>query len=100
MPHHLQRQSGRLHLGGVDLDRLADDHGTPLFVYDAGRIREKAARLLGVLPEGVRVHYSVKANPAVAVVALLRAGGMGAEIASDGELAAAKTQSIPVSKKT
>jgi diaminopimelate decarboxylase len=89
MTHHLPRQSGRLTIGGVDLDGLCTQHGTPLFVYDAQRIRDNAQRLLGALPDRIRVHYSVKANPSVAVIALLRSCGLGAEIASDGELVAA-----------
>ena len=42
---------GRLAVGGVDLVRLADRFGTPLYVYDAATIRDAYRRYLAASPE-------------------------------------------------
>ncbi|MGP9811475.1 alanine racemase [Rhodopseudomonas sp. NSM] len=65
---------------------LAARHGTPLFVYDAPAMRAAAARLQEALPPGARLFYAVKANPAPAVIRLFAGEGLGAEVASGGEL--------------
>ncbi|MBI2072592.1 MAG: diaminopimelate decarboxylase [Gemmatimonadetes bacterium] len=64
--------------------------GTPVYVYDAEKIRTQYAALRGALA-GVphRLHYSVKANANLAVLKLLRGLGAGADIVSGGELARA-----------
>ena len=43
-------------------------------------------RLREAVPEQVAIHYSVKANPSLAVCSILRSAGARAEIASAGEL--------------
>ncbi len=69
----------------MDIAALAARFGTPAYLYSAAAIRRAYARLAQALPQRVRVHYSIKANPSLAVCALLRSLGAGAEIASDGE---------------
>lgn len=81
---------GRLRLGSVDLSELAHRRGTPLYVYDGDAIRSRAAGLLASLGGAADVHYSIKANPSAALASLLRREGLGAEIASSGELAVAR----------
>jgi diaminopimelate decarboxylase len=71
----------------VPAPALADQVGTPLYLYSASEIRRQYARLgdaLGDVPH--RVHYSVKANSNLAVLALLRDLGAGVDIVSGGEL--------------
>lgn len=70
------------------LIRVAAQVGTPVYVYDAEKIRGQYAALRDALA-GVphRVHYSVKANANLAVLHLLRGLGAGADIVSGGELA-------------
>jgi diaminopimelate decarboxylase len=60
---------------------------TPCFVYDLGIVRDKVAMLRAALPEGVGIHYAVKANPNPQVIAALAAMVDGLDIASGGELA-------------
>jgi diaminopimelate decarboxylase len=74
------------------LTRLAERHGTPLYVYEVDRLEAARRDLFGWLPEGFEVFYAFKANPHVDVVRALREGegpGCRAEISSTGELAAA-----------
>jgi diaminopimelate decarboxylase len=82
-----QEASGTLHCENVPLDALAAEVGTPAYVYSAASIREAYERLTAALT-GVpfRVHYSVKANSNLAVLALLRELGAGVDIVSGGEL--------------
>jgi diaminopimelate decarboxylase len=78
-------RAGRM--AGLDAGRLAADYGTPFFAYDLDAVTGTIERLRGALPERFEVAYAVKANPALAVVAHLGSLGLGADVASGGELA-------------
>ena len=65
---------------------LAERFGTPLYVYDLDVVDRQVAALRAVLPPVVELAYAVKANPALAVVAHLGRLGLGADVASGGEL--------------
>jgi len=74
---------------------LVERFGSPLFVYDADVIRARFGELRSALPEACDIHYAVKANPSLGILALLRSLGAGAEIASRGELLAARAAGFP-----
>jgi diaminopimelate decarboxylase len=81
------RRAGTLVVDEIPLERIADQVGTPAYVYSARAIRAQYRRLaaaLGALPH--RLHYSVKANSNLAVLSLLRGLGAGVDIVSGGEL--------------
>jgi diaminopimelate decarboxylase len=65
----------------------ATGEASPCFVYDLSIVRDKVARLRKALPDGVGIHYAVKANPHPQVIAALAAMVDGLDIASGGELA-------------
>jgi diaminopimelate decarboxylase len=72
---------------GIELEHLARAVGTPAYVYSASHIREQYRRLATALSGAHhRIHYSVKANSSLAVLALLRELGAGVDIVSGGEL--------------
>jgi diaminopimelate decarboxylase len=75
-------------VAGLDPEALVRDHGSPLFVYDLDVVAARVAMLRAVLPAMVEVAYAVKANPCPAVLRCLASLGLGADIASGGELAA------------
>ncbi len=78
---------GCLHVGGVSLPRLADRvGGTPFYAYDRGLISERVAALRRHLPDGVFLHYAVKANPMPAVVQHMVGLVDGLDVASGGEM--------------
>lgn len=81
------RRAGWVHADAVPLASLADRFGTPAYVYSASAIRDQYARLHEVLA-GVphRLHYSVKANGNLSLLALMRELGAGVDIVSGGEL--------------
>ena len=76
-------------LGGLDPGDLAARFGTPFFVYDLDVIERQVHALREALPPIVEIAYAVKANPSLAVVAHLGRLGLGADVASGGELATA-----------
>ena len=80
-------QGGELCLDGLRIGGLAEEFGTPLYVYSAGQIRER----YGMFAEAFagRAHtvcYAVKANSSLAILRLLGEAGAGFDIVSGGEL--------------
>jgi diaminopimelate decarboxylase len=86
----------RLALNGADLEVLARDHGTPLFVYDLARPVE-AVRALQAALDRTRlpylVRFALKANPDPRILAVLRGlggpgepGSVGIDACSPGEV--------------
>ena len=57
--------SDRLAIGGCDLVDLAEEHGTPLYIYDAATVVARAGALREALdaayPGKARVCYAAKA---------------------------------------
>lgn len=85
--HSFQYRDGRLHCEDVDLEDVAQKHGTPLYVYSAGTILDHYRRLdhsLGALDH--LICYAVKANSNRAILRLLKEEGAGFDIVSGGEL--------------
>lgn len=70
------------------LEEIAKRVGTPTYVYVAADIRAQVDRLKRTL-RGIphRIHYSVKANSNLAILALVRRLDVGVDIVSGGELA-------------
>jgi len=93
------RRDGGLACEGVALERLAHDHGTPLYVYSAGTVLDAYAayeRAFASVPH--RICYAVKANGCVALLRLLAGAGAGADIVSGGELQAALRAGFPAER--
>jgi len=82
-----RRVAGVLRCEDVELESIAAAVGTPTFVYSTAAMRaqyDALERAIGTTPH--RVHYSVKANSNIAVLAFLRTLGAGVDIVSGGEL--------------
>ncbi len=89
---------GHLAIGGCDLVRLADEHGTPLVVYDEGLLRQTARayrEAFRVHSPDVDVFYASKAYFGMAMLKLAAEEGLGVDVASGGELAAALRAGFP-----
>jgi diaminopimelate decarboxylase len=76
---------GELQIGGVPVSRIAEDFGTPVFVYDVSVMQRKWELLRSTFPR-FEIYYSAKANPNLNILAFFLAQGAGLEIASAGEL--------------
>jgi diaminopimelate decarboxylase len=72
-------------VGGKSVREIAEEFGTPLFVYDRGMLDRKLGQLQSAIPE-FQIYYSVKANPNLAILRHFVRRGCGLEIASAGEL--------------
>lgn len=85
--HSFHYRDGSLHCEGVDLERVAEEYGTPLYVYSAGTILDHYRRLDSALAEiDHLICYAVKANSNRAILHLLSREGAGFDIVSGGEL--------------
>ncbi|MBV9655866.1 MAG: diaminopimelate decarboxylase, partial [Acetobacteraceae bacterium] len=88
-------------LEGVPLNAIADALGTPTWVYGAGTIRTRLQRLRAALAGAgldAEVHYAVKANDHLAVLAVFAAAGAGADVVSEGEFRRARMAGIAAAR--
>ena len=85
--HGFAYRQGSLHCEDVNLQDLAAEHGTPLYVYSANTIRDHFRRLDQALA-GIdhEVAFAVKANSNLSVLRLLAEEHAGFDIVSGGEL--------------
>ncbi|MDP1825881.1 MAG: alanine racemase [Archangium sp.] len=67
-----------------DAQALAEQHGTPFYLYELSVLRERARRLRAAMP--ATLLYAVKANPNEAVLRALHGLVDGLDVASLGEL--------------
>jgi diaminopimelate decarboxylase len=81
-------EAGRV--AGHEGAELAGRFGTPLYVYDFDVVEARVQSLRAVLPPSFQLAYAAKANPAARVLELMRGIGLGLDIASGGELRAAR----------
>ncbi|MEE4350683.1 MAG: diaminopimelate decarboxylase [Pacificimonas sp.] len=98
---HFQLKDGVVHAEDVDLERLANEVGTPFYCYSAATIlrhfevfRDGVSAAGGAAGEPL-IAYAVKANPNQAVIALLAKAGAGADVVSLGEMRRALAAGIP-----
>ena len=78
---------GQLVIGGENLSVLAARVGqTPFYAYDRSLLRSRVAALREGLPQGIKLHYAMKANPMPAVVGFMAHLVDGIDVASAGEL--------------
>ncbi len=95
---------GRMHAEQVPLERLADEVGTPCYVYSQGAMEAAYDAFAGALGDAlgprvpVLVCYAMKANPNLAVARVLAARGAGADVVSEGELRRALAAGVPAGK--
>jgi diaminopimelate decarboxylase len=87
---------GHLSVGGCDLLALAEEHGTPLFVYDEVHLRERCREAVAAF--GGRATYASKAFLCKAMAALAHEEGMGIDVSTGGELHIALAAGVPASK--
>jgi diaminopimelate decarboxylase len=93
---HFELKNGSIHCENVPLELIADEIGTPVYVYSAATLRRHACVLKAALAEldDPLIAYAVKANPNPAVLSVLAGQGLGADIVSIGEYRAARAAGI------
>ncbi len=94
---YLEYRNGELFLEGVSLKSLAEEFGTPLYVYSASFIKDRFNVYREAFPDAL-ICYAVKANFNPHIVKLLGELGAGADIVSGGELYLVLKAGVPADR--
>lgn len=97
LPDSASISDGRLSIGGVDVITLAEEHGTPLFVYDVEHIRARCREAIGAFGAG-HVSYASKAFLCKAMARLAHEEGLSLDVASGGEMFVALSAGVPADR--
>jgi len=102
-PYSFVYTNDRLYCEDVPLDTLAEEFGTPLYVYSASEIRSNIRQFREALKAENSRHslsYALKANSNFEILRLIRNEDVGADVVSGGELAAALDAGFPADRVT
>ena len=80
------------------LKEIARCHGTPTYAIDVQRLRGQVEKLQSHLPPEVEILYSLKANATLGICDVFADCGIGADVASAGELATAIEAGFPAGR--
>ena len=97
---HFSHRDGILHCEDVPLPLIAEQVGTPVYVYSSATMVRHAKVLkasLAPLADPL-IAYAVKANPNAAVLATLAGEGLGADVVSGGEYRRARAAGVAADK--
>ncbi|RLS39829.1 MAG: diaminopimelate decarboxylase [Planctomycetota bacterium] len=84
---HFQYQGGELHAEGVPVELLAEQFGTPLYVYSQATLLRHLGQIQEAFAEAnPLICYSVKSNGNLALCRLMARHGSGFDVTSAGEL--------------
>lgn len=87
--------------GGVDCQKLAEEFGTPLYVYDSGIIRARCREIREKFLArwvNTRARYAAKAFMTRAMSKLIQEEGLGLDVVSLGELHTALSVNFPTDR--
>ena len=94
-------KDNRLFLGGCDCRALAQEFGTPLYVFDEATLRSQCREFLrefGSRYPQVQVIYAAKAGLLRPLARLLQEEGLGLDVVSGGELGLAREAGFPLDR--
>lgn len=99
LPPHVHYKDNALQVEDVTLTSLADQHGTPLFVYSQQAMLDAlAAYQRGLHGREHLICYAMKANSSLAILQTLVRAGCGLDIVSAGEMARALAAGVDPAK--
>lgn len=84
-----RNSQGEISVGGVPVSKLAEQYGTPLFVFDEADVRARARAYVDAFRAddiNTKVHYAGKAFLTTRIAQWVHQEGMGIDVASVGEL--------------
>jgi diaminopimelate decarboxylase len=82
-------ERGHLEVAGCDVVELAEQFGTPAYIYAEDDLRRRAQDYMGAFErrtDAFEVIYASKAFPATAAYRVMREEGLSVDVASGGEL--------------
>ncbi len=89
--------AGRLEVGGCDVVGLAEEFGTPLFVYDEEHLRARCREAVAAFGTD-SVVYATKAFLCVAMAKLADEEGLLLDVATGGEMHVALAAGVPAAR--
>jgi len=94
---HFQIKNGELYAEDVPMARIADEFGTPVYIYSRATLERHARVFREALEPLGKIHlaFAVKANPNLAVLRVMQREGFGADVVSGGEMARALAAGMP-----
>lgn len=97
--NHIEYRETTLCCEDVPVAELADEYGTPLYVYSKARMLENYHGIRTALDDNAaNICYALKANSNLSLLSLLAAEGAGADVVSSGEIYLALKAGFPASK--
>ena len=97
-----RNESGELCFAGMELSPLAKKYGTPLYLYDEARIRERCRTYLSAVKKSFgekgKVLYASKAASFKRLYEIMKEEGMGIDVVSRGEIYTATIANFPLEK--
>jgi diaminopimelate decarboxylase len=94
-------EQGHLVIGGCDSVALAEEFGTPLYVFDELSVRHRCAEFkteFGQRYPDTTVCYSAKAFTNKALLLIIKEEGLGLDVVSGGELGIARSVDFPMDR--
>ena len=93
-------EEGELSFASAPLLPLAKKYGTPLYLYDEDRIRERCRTYLSAVKDAffgkAKVLYASKAASFTRLYEIMKEEGMGIDVVSSGEIYTAKRANFPL----
>jgi len=96
LPDSARIDDGRLSIGGCDVVALANEYGTPLFIYDEAHLRSRCREAVAAF--GPNVSYASKAFLCVAMAKLAHEEGMAIDVSTGGEMYVALSAGVPANR--
>jgi diaminopimelate decarboxylase len=90
--------NGEMRIGNVPVKKIAAQVGTPFYAYNGDAIVKKVRAVRAAVGPETDVYFSIKANPSLGVCQLMAREGVGAELASIGELHVAEKAGFPANR--
>ena len=94
-------EQGHLVIGGCDAVELAEEFGTPLYLFDEVTVRHKCREFkeeFGKYRDDTLVVYASKAFLNKALALVIKEEGLGLDVVSGGELSIAQSVDFPMDK--
>ena len=83
----MQLQNKKYKIQGVDLLKVAEDFGTPVYVYDADKIQSQVKKIKSAFSGlNLKIKYAAKALTNQTILKLMRSYGVGLDVVSIQEL--------------
>ena len=83
---HIKRIDGELFIDGVSLAEIAEEYGTPSYVYSESLIKQNLEEYTSSVRKEDKICYAVKSNSNLSILKLLADNGSGFDVVSGYEL--------------